>query len=291
MSPAEADRYREALKQNPELLDDETRAIIEREHLLDPPAPKAPPSDGSPDDNEPAPEVWGLMTKKDYRNSGGFQPKPPPAREPGEDDDLERPELETEPQAPGRSPFPKVAAVLGGIAVLVIGLVTAAIISRAGQPGPAPAPVATPAKAAALAPPTPSPSPVPPAISATIPGLYSGPFTVKDVKCYPNGYDGKYEEDYVLDATDSSQAVKQWLLAIVPNLNGSPGFFFALQAAPGKADPNHAYWGSGSVNGQTVTITPGQGGTIDHDIFVVGTDTLAGHLKLIGTCPPGSPGS
>jgi hypothetical protein len=126
-------------------------------------------------------------------------------------------------------------------------------------------------------------------IVATVTGSYSGSFTLQDSKCYSSGYLFKYEEDFLLKATDGTI----WLVNIVPDLNGSPGFFFAEHTAAGAPDPTHTYWGYGSGGGQTVTINPGKGGSVNHDIYPIGVSTgpPAGHLKITGTCPAGSPTS
>ena len=317
MSTEEADRYRESLRQNPDLLDDETRAIIEREHLLDPPA-AAPPPAAEPvrGGRTPFGGTGGLAylglalddldeaEKEEQRRRDAesqelarlaaaghpeavptpgdvFDPGPPPAASATDDDDL-IPIDHGDGPPPGRSRVPIVAAGIGGIVVLAAGLITFAMVGRAGQPNPTPA-----AAASAASTPTPAKTPVPPALSATVTGSYSGAFSVMDSKCYSSGYLFKYEEDYLLKATDGSL----WLVNIVPDLNGSPGFFFALQTSDSKPDPNHTYFGYGSGPGQSVTITPGQGGSVNHDLFIVNTNTPAGHLQMAGACPAGSPSS
>ena len=273
MSTEEADRYRESLRQNQDFLDDETRAIIEREHLLDPPT-TAPLS--------PAPPAVDMTLAHSIVEEALAQEAADKARRAGPAVPFAHPvEPEDEPPPP-RSRLIVLILAIAGVFVLVAGLVTTALISRSGQPTAPSAGASTPTARAPAA-----KTPAPPALSATVTGSYSGSFTIADSKCYSNGYLLKYEEDYLLKASDGTL----WLVNIVPDLSGSTGFFFAEQTADHKPDPAHTYWGYGSGPGQSVTITPGQGGSVSHDLFIINTNTPAGHLQMIGTCPAGSPTS
>jgi hypothetical protein len=177
---------------------------------------------------------------------------------------------------------------VAGVAVVAVGAVATGVVTHQAGLG-SKQPVAAVPVASAVAKPGSGSGSSFSQISAAVPGVYSGNFTLQDSKCYSSGYLFKYEEDYLLKAGDGST----WLVNIVPDMSGSPGFFFAKQTAAGTPEEGHTYWGYGSGGGQTVTIAPGQGGMVDHDLYPIGVNTgpPAGHLKITGTCPAGSPGS